>query len=179
MPDAFSFSANLGRIPVGVNAPNTRPSGPTPCFSKTKTSCIFFGKIQIRHHGHSFQTRNRIARAVGVHRRQRAVMTGIHGLQHIQSFLAANLADDNAVGAHPQRVDQELPLHHRALALNVRGPALQTDHVALLHLQFGRVFDGHNSFFVGDVSRQHVQEGRFSGAVRPKSQCSGGLGRRL
>jgi len=36
-------------------------------------------------------------------------VAGIHGLQHVERFLAAHLAHDDAVRPHAQRVDDQLP----------------------------------------------------------------------
>ena len=91
-------------------------------------------------------------------------MAGIHGLQHIQRFLAADLTDDDAVGAHAQGVDQQLALMDRALAFDVGRAGFQPNNVFLMELQFGRVFDGDNSFAIGNVGGQHVQKCRFAGA---------------
>ena len=37
-------------------------------------------------------------------------MPGVHRLQHVEGLCAADLADDDAVGAHAQRVAHELAL---------------------------------------------------------------------
>src|ERR1700730_2915617 len=55
---------------------------------------------QVRHRDHGFQSGESIARRVRVNGGQRAIMTRIHGLQHVERFFAANLTDDYAVGAH-------------------------------------------------------------------------------
>jgi hypothetical protein len=36
----------------------------------------------------------------GVDGRQAAVMAVFHGLQHVERFFTADLADDNAIGTH-------------------------------------------------------------------------------
>ncbi len=100
---------------------------------------VHIGVGQRHHH---FQARNGVARAVGVHRGERAVVAGIHGLQHVERFFAAHLAHDDAVGPHAQAVDQQLPLPHRALAFEIRGPRFQARQVGLFQLQFGGVLDG-------------------------------------
>ena len=69
-------------------------------------------------------------------------MTGVHGLQHVQRFLAADFADDDAVGTHTQAVDQQFALPHRAVCLRGWRAGFQAHHMRLLQLQFGRVFDG-------------------------------------
>ena len=87
---------------------------------------------------------------VGVHRGQRSLVAGVHGLQHVEGFLAAHLAHDDAVGAHTQAVDHQLPLAHRALAFDVGRPGFQAHHVLLLHLQFGRVFNGDDALGIAE-----------------------------
>ena len=60
------------------------------------------GNIQTGHGHHGFQAAQSIARGVRVNGGERAVVAGVHGLQHVQRFFAADLADDDAVGAHAQ-----------------------------------------------------------------------------
>ena len=64
--------------------------------------------IQVGHRHHRVEAIERVARAVGVDRRQAAVVAGVHRLQHVERFFAADLADDDAVGPHTQRVDHQL-----------------------------------------------------------------------
>ena len=85
-------------------------------------------------------------------RRQRAIVAGIHRLKHVQCLFAADLADNNAIGAHTQAVNEQLPLLYRPCAFNVCGPALEPDHVPLFHDQLGRILDGYDTFFVGDIA---------------------------
>ena len=69
-------------------------------------------------------------------------MAGVHRLQHVERFFAAHLADDDAVGAHTEGVDDELPLADRALAFDVGRPGFEPRHVLLVQLQLGGVLDG-------------------------------------
>ena len=46
-----------------------------------------------------------VARGVGVQRRDRPVVTRVHGLEHVERGRVADLADDDAVGAHTQGID--------------------------------------------------------------------------
>ena len=62
----------------------------------------------------------RVARRVRVDRRQRALVAGVHRLEHVQRLGAADLADDDPVGAHAQGVPDELADADLALALDVR-----------------------------------------------------------
>ena len=91
-------------------------------------------------------------------------MTGVHRLEHVERFLAADLADDDAVGTHTQRVDHQLPLADRALAFDVRRPRLEPGDVFLVELQFGRVLDRDDALTLGDEARQHVEQRRLAGA---------------
>ena len=84
----------------------------------------------------------RVARRVGVQRRQRAVVAGVHRLEHVERLAAADLADDDAVGPHAQRVAHQVAGRDLALALDVGRPALEPDDVPLLQPQLGRVLDG-------------------------------------
>ena len=84
-----------------------------------------------------------VARAVGVDRRQRAVVAGVHRLQHVHGLGAAALADDDPVGPHAQRVadqvaDGDLTPCPRCWA----GGTSSADDVLLVQLQLGRVLDG-------------------------------------
>ena len=87
----------------------------------------------------------RVARRVGVDRGQRAVVAGVHGLQHVQRFGAAAFADDDPFGPHTQGVAHQVGGRDRALAFDVRRTRFQSHDVVLLQLQFGRVFDRHDA----------------------------------
>ena len=69
-------------------------------------------------------------------------MAGVHGLEHVQHFVAADLADHDAVGAHAQRVAHQVALRDLAPALDVGRAGLEPHHVRLLQLELGRVLDG-------------------------------------
>ena len=68
-------------------------------------------------------------------------MAGVHRLQHVERFLAAALADDDAVRPHTQRVLQQIAHRDLAGAFEVGGAGLEPHDMRLLQLQFGRVFD--------------------------------------
>src|SRR5258708_10992164 len=91
-------------------------------------------QVKLRHQGQRFETRNRIAWSIRMNGGQGTVMTRAHGLQHVQRFAAANLANHDAVRAHTKSVDYQFTLTNRALALHVRRTAFQSDNVMLLHL---------------------------------------------
>ena len=102
--------------------------------------------------------------AVGVAGRHRAVVAGVHGLQHVERLAAAALADDDAVGPHAQGVAHQLADGDRALAFDVRRPRLERDHVLLAQLQLGRVLDGHDALVVGMNDDSTLSMRRLAGA---------------
>ena len=99
---------------------------------------------------------------VGVHGGQRAVVAGVHRLEHVQGLAAAALADDDAVGPHAERVAHQVADGDRALALDVGRPRLQPDDVLLLELQLDGVLDGDDPLAVRDERRQHVEQRRLA-----------------
>ena len=119
---------------------------------------------QAGHADHLLETRDGVARRVGVDRGHRAFMTGVHRLQHVEGFLAAALAEDDAVGPHAQRVLDEFALTDFAFALDVRRPRLHAADMRLLQLQFRGVLDGDQALVFGDEGRQRVEHRRLAGA---------------
>src|ERR1700680_1573691 len=113
------------------------------------------GNVEVGHRDHVLHAAQGVAHGVGVDRGERTFMTGIHGLQHIEGFFPADLADDDAVGTHTQAVDHQLPLADRAFAFDVGGASLETDYMLLLKLQFCGVFDGDDALHVGNVAGKH------------------------
>ena len=126
------------------------------------------GDVQVRHRDHRVETIQRVARAVGVDRRQAAVVAGVHRLEHVQRFLAADLADDDAVGTHTEGVDHQLPLPDGALAFDVRRPRLEPHRVPLPQRQFRRVLDRDDALALRDEARERVEQRRLAraGAAR-------------
>ena len=111
------------------------------------------GKVDSAHPDHRFHARQRVARRVGMDGRQRPVVTRIHRLEHVERFLAADLAHDDAIGSHTQRIDDKLALAHGALAFDVRRSRLEPRHVLLTQLQFRRVLDGDDALVFRDEAR--------------------------
>ena len=85
-------------------------------------------------------------------------------MKHVEGFLAADLADDDAVGAHTQAVDDQLPLTDCALAFDVGRSRLEPRHMRLLQLKLGRVFDRDDALAVGDERRLDVEQRCLTGA---------------
>src|SRR5262245_8540337 len=124
----------------------------------------FDRQIEARHHDHRFQTRDRVARRIGVQGGQRAVVARVHGLQHVQRFRSAALADDDSLGTHTQGVFHQIRRGDRAFAFDVWRPRFQSHDVLLLELQFGRVFDRDDALVIRNEARQRVKQRRFAGA---------------
>ena len=55
------------------------------------------GEIDPAHQRHRFDSADRVARRVRVQRGERAVVAGVHRLEHVQRLAAAALADDDPV----------------------------------------------------------------------------------
>ena len=97
-----------------------------------------------RHAGHAehlLEARNRIARRIGVDRRHRTFVAGVHRLQHVEGFLAAALAEDDPVGTHAQRVPDQVALLDFAIAFVVGRAGLHAADMRDLQRQFGGVLD--------------------------------------
>src|SRR5918993_1010676 len=128
MPAVFRRSPHFGRMPVARNRPTTLPSCVTPAFSNVKISCMVMMSPSMPVISEMLVTLRvpslnrdcwttiwmaaaicwRIARRVGVHGRERAVVSRVHRLQHVERFFAPDLADDDAVRAHAERVHDKL-----------------------------------------------------------------------
>src|SRR5579871_5363760 len=122
------------------------------------------GHRQAGHADHLLEARDRVARGIGVDGGHRAFVAGVHRLQHVEGFLAAALAEDDAVGPHAERVLDEFALANFALALDVRRPGFHAADMRLLQLQFRRVLDGDEALLFGNEGRQGVEHRRLAGA---------------
>ena len=120
-------------------------------------------QVHAGHQHHRLETGQGVARGVGVQRRDRAVVAGVHGLQHVEGGGVTDLTDDDAVGPHAQRVLDQVADRDRALALDVGRARLEAEHVVLVQPELGGVLDGDDALVVGDEGRQHVERGRLAG----------------
>src|SRR5215213_7318265 len=95
-------------------------------------------------------------------------MARVHRLEHVQGLCAADLADDDPVGPHAQRVADERPDRDLALSLDVLRPGFEPQHVPLVEAQLGGVLDRDDAVVVRDSRRERVQERRLPrpGAAR-------------
>src|SRR6478752_230326 len=115
------------------------------------------GQVDAGHQDHRLEARQHVARAVGVAGRHRAVVAGVHGLEHVQGLTGTALSDDDPVRTHAQGVAHELADRDGALALDVRGPGFQRHDVLLAELQLGRVLDRHDPLVVRDEGGEDVE----------------------
>ena len=90
------------------------------------------------------------ARAVGVQRAHRTVVTGVHGLQQVEGFRSAHLADDDPLGTHTQAVLDEVAHGDLALALEIGRAGFEAHDMRLLQLQFGGVLAGDDAL-IGSI----------------------------
>src|SRR5260370_31860181 len=115
-----------------------------------------------RHLDHRLKTGEGVSGCVGVDRGERSVVTGVHSLKHIDSLATADLANNNAVGAHAQRVADQIALRDLTAAFDVVRTSLQTHHVRLLHLELCRVFDRYYALISRNKGGQSVQQSSFT-----------------
>ena len=64
-------------------------------------------------------------------------MSGVHCLQHVETFFTANFAEHDAVGTHAKRVDDELALTHGTIAFHVGRPRFKANDMLLLERELG------------------------------------------
>ena len=122
------------------------------------------------HQHHRLDARERVAGAVGVDGRERAVVAGVHRLEHVQRLGATHLADDDPVGPHAQRVPHQLADGDLTLALDVVRARLEPQHVTLVQLQLGGVLDRDDALVVGHRRGQGIQERGLAGAGAARDQ---------
>ncbi len=119
---------------------------------------------QASHADHLLQARDGVARRIGVNGGHRAFVAGVHRLQHVEGFLAAALAEDDAVGPHAQRVLHQFALTDFALAFDIGRPRFHAADMRLLQLKLGGVFDGDQALFFRDEGGQRIEHGGLAGA---------------
>ena len=121
-------------------------------------------KARSSHQHERLEARQHVDGPVGVDGRERSVVTGVERLKHVEGFAAAHLADDDAVGTHPQRGAHQVAHAHRARAFCVGRPGLEPHDVGLHQPQLGGLFDGDDALTGGDRRRQRVEEGGLARA---------------
>src|ERR1700694_4458456 len=74
-----------------------------------------YRKIEPGHQHQGLEAGERIPRAVGVDGGHGAVVSGVHGLQHVQRFAAAHLTDDETIRTHSDGMPDQLAEGHHLL----------------------------------------------------------------
>ena len=120
--------------------------------------------LQVAHRRQRLEPVHGVVGRVRVDRDERALVAGVERLEHVERLAAADLADDDPVGAHAQRVAHEVADRDLAAALDVGRARLERDDVRLLQPQLGVVLDRDDPLAVRDGGRQGVQQRRLAGA---------------
>ena len=87
-----------------------------------------------------------LLRRVGVHGARAAVVAGVQRGEQLAYLGAADLADDQSVGSHPQGLPDEVAQLDPARTLDVGRPRHQPDDVGMTWAQLGHVLDGDDAF---------------------------------
>ena len=111
-----------------------------------------------RGQGHGLQAGGDLLGAAGVEGGQKPTVAGVGRLEHVQHLPAADLADDDAVGAHAKGVADELAKRDLALALHIRWARLEPDDVWARQRELGDVLNGHDPLPRRDGGGEHVEE---------------------
>ena len=84
-------------------------------------------------------------------------MAGVHRRKQVETLGATDFAEDDAVGAHTQRVLDEVADGDRALALEVRRAGFERQPVRLLKPKLGRILDRQHALARIDHFRQGIE----------------------
>src|SRR5882757_4766224 len=95
-------------------------------------------KCNACHRHHRLNAAQCISCRVCVYSRQGTVMAGVHGLEHVEGFSAAHLADNDTIRPHSQAVSEQFTLRDFTFSLNVWRARLQSHDMGLLELKFRR-----------------------------------------
>ncbi len=122
------------------------------------------GDVDAGHQHHGLEAGQGVSGSVGVERRERTVVSGVHGLEHVEGLATAHLADDDAIGPHAQGVAHEIADRDLAASFEVLRASLEPDHVAALQAELDGVFDGDDALAERNEVRQQVEQRRLTGA---------------
>jgi hypothetical protein len=68
---------------------------------------------------------------IGVQGGQGSIVTGVHRLKHVKRLTASTFTYDDSVGAHAQRVLDQIPYWHCTLTLQIGRPRLKRHQIGL------------------------------------------------
>ena len=107
----------------------------------------------------------RVARRVGVHGRDRAVVAGVHGLQHVERTRRRGTSPTMMRSGRMRRLLRTRSRCVTSPRPSTFGGRVSSRHdVRLLQLELGRVLDGDDALGVGNERRQAVEQRRLAGA---------------
>ena len=134
------------------------------------------GTVQAAERGQSFQPRRHLCWAVGVHGSRPALVSGVQRGEEVDDFSAANLADNDPVRPHAQRLADQLPQRDLPRTFDIRHPGHQPDQVRMLRCEFRCILDADNPFVRGDgAERSGEQRGLArAGSARDQEGQPGG-----
>ena len=108
------------------------------------------------------QSRGQRLRGVGVHGAAATVVTGVERGKKIDDLGTPDLADDESVRPHPQRLAHQLAQVHLPSSLDVGLPGLEPHNVRVGGSQLAGVLDEHDAFLGGDLTQQAGQQRRLA-----------------
>ena len=88
-------------------------------------------------------------------------MTGIEGLEKIESFLSTDFAQNRPLGPMAQTGFEEIANCHRWDAGSLLPARLEADEIGLADVDLGRVFDNDQPIFIRNEVGQDIQQGSF------------------
>ena len=106
--------------------------------------------------------RRHLGGPVGVQRAHPALVAGVQGREQLADLRAAHLADDEAVGPHPQGLADELDEGDPTDTLDVGPAALEPDDVRMVGVELADVLDDDDPL---------VRAGTRPAAPRAPSSC--------
>ena len=86
-------------------------------------------------------------------------MAGVQRLHEVEGLAAADLAEDEPVGPHPQGVADEVAHRHQTDLLGRRRPGLQPNDVGMEKSELGRVLGRHDPLGGVDLGGDRIQQG--------------------
>jgi hypothetical protein len=122
------------------------------------------GQIHVGHHRHRLEAPQNVTGGVGVRRRERSLVTGVHRLQHVERLTPSDLPDDDPVGAHPKRVANQIAHRHLATSLHVRRTRFEGDDVRIRQTQLRCILDRDHPLVVADRRREDPEHRRLAAA---------------
>ncbi len=108
------------------------------------------------------EPRRHLLGPVGVHRAHASLVPGVEGGEELTDLRPADLADDEAVGTHPQGLPDEVDEGHAADALDVGSPALEPDHVRVPGVELADVLDDDDALVHGALRQQPREDRRLA-----------------